>query len=166
MISFPSLRKHTMPSNAPTRRRLRIPAISIAALVILALLVAYFALVLARSAEPSGSPIIPESAIPKTSCSDPYSQVVVTDLAQDKWTSCDMKGHVVVFLDGVTAEVGEVGAITGPPGGNGPLPDHVSYVVENLGKYGVIAVRTDHGHRQYWGSSRGIDLLKKTPKGI
>lgn len=155
-----------MPSNASTRRRRRIPAISIAALVVFALLVAYFAVVLTRSAKPSDSFIIPESAIPKTSCSAPYSQVAVDELADDRWTSCDMKDHVVVFPDGITAEVGEVGAVTGPPGGNGPLPDNVTYVVENLGKYGVVAVRTDHGQRQYWGSSHGVDLLKKTPKGI
>jgi hypothetical protein len=140
--------------------------ISIAALVVFGLLGAYFAVVLTRSAEPSDSVIIPESAIPKTSCSDPYSQVAVAKLADDRWTSCNMKEHVVLFPDGITAEVGEVGAVTGPPGGNGPLPDNVTYVVENLGKYGVVAVRTDHGQRQYWGSARGIGLLKKTPSGL
>ena len=154
-----------MPTTAVPHWR-RIPAFSVVALVVLGLVVAWFVAAIAHAAAPSDTIIIPESEIPKTSCSDPYSQVPVAELAQQRWTSCDMKGHVVVFPDGITAQVGDVAGVTGPTGGDGPLPENVTYVVENLGKYGVIAARTDHGRRQYWGSSRGIDLLKKTPDGI
>jgi hypothetical protein len=154
-----------MPCTAVPRRR-RVPAISVVALVVLGLVVAWFVAAIAHAAALSDTIIIPESEIPKASCSDLYSQVRVAKVAEQRWTSSDMKGHIVVFPDGITAQVGDVADVTGLAGGNGPLPDNITYVVENLGKYGVIAVRTDHGHRQYWGSSRGIDLLKKTPKGI
>jgi len=70
------------------------PVMSIIALVALGLLVAWFVAAIAYTAAPSDTIIIPESEIPKISCSDSYSQVSDAELAQQRWTSCDMKGYL------------------------------------------------------------------------
>jgi len=114
-----------------------------------------------------GNPVVLSSAvasIPK--CSPHPTPVAVEDLALKRWTSCDMGDLQVVFPDGQVVD------IDAPGGSAGVLPNGTSdsfprYYVENLGSYGVVAVRElARQPRTYWGAPKAVDLIRQTPDGI
>lgn len=104
---------------------------------------------------PSDVITLPPSASPEAKCPT-GSTVEVQDLAQHRWQNCDLVDGQVKFPDGSIVTVAEFGGSSGLDlGQNAPR-----YFVENLGNYGVIAVRRYEGELTYWGPSKGQALVK------
>jgi len=106
---------------------------------------------------------LPPSTKPAGACpiTPPNRPIPVEQLAQSRWLRCDPVGHYALFPDGEKVEISSYGGSTGLDQG----PGQPRYFVENLGKWGVIAVLKDGDDKQYWGAARGVEAVKNRRSG-